>query len=72
MQPVYFVGVYIKMDQKILIIVGMTGIALYLVYSRREKLKSKDPSFREGYVAGFFTPGPFTIIAVAGGVYYFS
>ena len=51
---------------------GMAAIAIYLVYSRREKLQSEDPSFREGYVAGFFTPGPFTIMAIAGGVYYFT
>ena len=44
----------------------MAGLAFFLVYRRKEKLKSKDPSFREGYVAGWFTPGPFTIIAVAG------
>ena len=50
----------------------MAALAIYLVYTRREKLKGDDPCFREGYAAGFLTPGPFTIIAVAGGVYYFS
>ena len=48
--------------QKVLIIGGMAAIAIYLVYSRREKLKGEDPCFREGYTAGFFTPGPFTIM----------
>ena len=47
----------------------MAAIAIYLVYSRREKLKGEDPCFREGYTAGFFTPGPFTIMAIAGGIY---
>ena len=54
------------MKTKTLVIVGMASLALFLVYRRKEKLKSKDPSFREGYVAGWFTPGPFTIVAVAG------
>lgn len=54
------------MQQKTYIIAGMAGVAFYLVYRRREKLKSADPTFREGYLAGWFTPGPFTIIAVAG------
>ena len=58
--------------QKLVIIGGMAALAIYLVYTRREKLKGDDPCFREGYAAGFLTPGPFTIIAVAGGVYYFS
>ena len=48
----------------------MAAIAIYLVYTRREKLKAEDPCFREGYTAGFFTPGPFTIMAIAGGAYY--
>ena len=55
---------------KLLIIGGMAAIAIYLVYTRREKLKADDPCFREGFTAGFFTPGPFTIMAIAGGVYY--
>ena len=54
------------MKTKTLVIVGMAGIALALVYRRKEQLTSKDPKFREGYVAGWFTPGPFTIIAVGG------
>ena len=54
------------MKTKTVIIVGMASLAFFLVYRRKEKLKSKDPSFREGYVAGWFTPGPFTIVAVAG------
>ncbi len=54
------------MKTKTVIIVGMASLALFLVYRRKEKLKSKDPSFREGYVAGWFTPGQFTIVAVAG------
>ena len=44
----------------------MAGAAFYIVYRRKEKLKSEDPTFREGYIAGWFTPGPFTIMAVAG------
>ena len=54
------------MKTKTVIIAGMAGLALILVYRGKEKLKSKDPTFREGYIAGWFTPGPFTIMAVAG------
>ena len=59
------------MKQAGFLIAGMTGVALLIVYRNKQKLHSKDPSFREGYIAGFFTPGPFTIIAIAGGMYYF-
>ena len=59
-------------NRKLFFIVGMSAIALYMVYSSRDKIHSEDPTFREGYVAGFLTPGPFTIIAVAGGVYWFT
>ena len=49
------------------IIGGMALIALTIIYKRRKKfMDSENPDFREGYVAGFFTPGPFTILAVAG------
>ena len=54
------------MKTKTVVIVGMASLALFLVYRGKDKLKSKDPTFREGYVAGWFTPGPFTIVAVAG------
>ena len=42
-------------------------IALTLLWKRKEKLTSKEnPDFREGYIAGVFTPGPFSILALAG------
>ena len=56
---------------KTIIVFGLAGVALYIVYSRKEKLQGEDPCFREGYVAGFFTPGPFTIMAIAGGIYVY-
>ena len=59
-------------NRQIVFIAGMAGIALYLIYKSRDKIQGEDPSFREGYIAGFLTPGPFTIIAVAGGVYWFT
>ena len=55
------------LQMKTVIIAGTTAVALYLVYNRKEKFMSKDnEDFREGYVAGFLTPGPFTILAIAG------
>ena len=59
------------MKQKTVLILGMAGIAAYLVYSRKERLMHEDPCFREGYIAGFFTPGPITLIALAGGIYLY-
>ena len=49
------------------IIVGKAAIAITLVYQRRKTLMdNENKDFREGYLAGFLTPGPFTILAVAG------
>ena len=56
---------------KTFVILAGAGAALYLLYTRKEKLlDDENPDFREGYSAGFLTPGPFTIIAVAGLVHY--
>ena len=60
------------MKTKTLIILGLAGVALGIVYYRKEQLTGKDPNFREGYVAGWFTPGPFTIMAVAGLTYAYA
>ena len=55
------------MKTKTILIVGMAGVALYLVYEHKDKkTKTKDSSFREGYVAGWLTPGPLTVVALAG------
>ena len=46
-------------------------IAIGIIMSRKEKLMDENnEDFREGYVAGFFTPGPFTILAVTGAIAY--
>ena len=55
------------MKTKTVLIVGMAGVALYLVYQQKDKnTTSKDSRFREGYFAGWITPGPLSIIALAG------
>ena len=42
-------------------------IAIALVWKRKEAFFHDDnEEFREGFTAGFFTPGPFTIAAIAG------
>jgi len=52
---------------KYLVTAIMAGIALYIIWRRKEELTSdKHPEFREGFAAGFLTPGPFTVMAVAG------
>ena len=46
-------------------------VALGIVLNRRDKLLDENnPDFREGYTAGFLTPGPFTILGIAGVVAY--
>jgi hypothetical protein len=56
---------------KTIVILAGAGLALYLVYTRKEKLIDEENSdFREGYTAGFFTPGPFTVVALAGIAHY--
>ena len=52
---------------KLLLIGGGAAIAIYLVSTNKEGFKNQD--FKDGYTAGFFTPGPFTILAIAGIVY---
>jgi len=53
------------MNKTLVLILG--AFAIVLVYRRKEKFtSSEDPSFREGFVAGWITPGPITIIALTG------
>ena len=59
------------MQTRTVVILGLAGVALTLVYRRKDQLTSEDPRFREGYVAGFFTPGPFTILALTGLAYHY-
>ena len=50
-----------------LLIIGGVGIALYIVAQRKKNFMDSDnEDFREGYTAGFFTPGPFAIAALLG------
>jgi len=56
---------------KTVVILAGAGLALYIVYTRKEKLMDdENPDFRDGYTAGFLTPGPFTILALAGLAHY--
>ena len=52
---------------KLLLIGGGTLIAIYIIHQREESFfDDENEDFRKGYTAGFFTPGPFTIMALAG------
>jgi len=52
---------------KYILIGGGALIAIAIVWQRKERFFHDDnEEFREGFTAGFFTPGPFTIIALAG------
>ena len=55
------------MKTKLILIGGGAAVAAYLVFTRSKGfLEAGGEEFREGYLAGFLTPGPFTILAVAG------
>ena len=41
------------------------GIAAYLLWTNRKEA-SENEDFQKGYAAGFFTPGPFTVMAITG------
>ena len=53
------------MKTKFYFIGGGAAVALIIVYNRWERIQGND-DFQEGYAAGFLTPGPFTIMALAG------
>ena len=55
------------MNTKLLTIGGGAALAIYLVYNNQQGFKNKD--FKDGYTAGFFTPGPFGILFLAGFLY---
>jgi len=62
-------GYYKMKTNQLLLIGGGAAIALYLVWERKESFgDDENKDFREGFTAGFFTPGPFTILGLAGAV----
>ena len=54
---------------QLIFIGGGAAVAIYLVYSRQQEFfDTENKEFRDGFTAGFFTPGPFTILGLAGAV----
>ena len=52
---------------KLILIGGGAALAIYLVFQRDEGFfHDENEDFRAGFTAGFFTPGPFTILGIAG------
>ena len=52
---------------KLILIGGGAAVAIYLVYQRDHGFFAKEnEEFRAGFTAGFVTPGPFTILGIAG------
>ncbi len=48
-------------------ILGTGAIAAFLVWRHGKKhAEEKGEEFKEGFAAGFFAPGPFTILALTG------
>ena len=55
------------MQSKYILIGGGALVAIAIIYNRKERFfHENNEEFREGFTAGFFTPGPFTILALAG------
>ena len=59
------------MKTKTILSLSLAGVALVLVYSRREKIMAEDPCYREGYFAGVLTPGPISILTLAGVIQFY-
>ena len=53
------------MKTKFYFIGGGAAVALLIVYNRWDSIQG-NKDFQDGYTAGFLTPGPFTILALAG------
>ena len=51
--------------EHIVILVGSLGIVAYM-YSQMPDEKDQSDAWKDGYTAGFLTPGPFTIIGIFG------
>ena len=51
--------------EHIVILVGSLGIVAYM-YSKMPEEKAQSDAWKDGYTAGFLTPGPFTIIGIFG------
>ena len=50
---------------------GSVAVMLYFINQRPTEPKESE-AFKKGYAAGFFTPGPFTVLGVLGAGYYIS
>ena len=50
------------------IVIGLGALIAVVIVMRKSKgfFDEDNEDFRHGYYAGFFTPGPFTILAIAG------
>ena len=51
--------------EHIVILVGSLAIVAYM-YNKKPDDTEKSDVWKEGYTAGFLTPGPFTIIGIFG------
>ena len=59
------------MKTKTILSMSLAGVALILVYNQRKKIMGEDPCYREGYFAGVLTPGPITILTLAGVIHFY-
>ena len=59
------------MKDRTILLAGGALVAVAIIWNRKEQLMDEgNEDFKEGYVAGFFTPGPFTILAITGVIAY--
>ena len=54
-----------------LVLGGSVVVMLYFINQRPVDPKESE-AFKKGYAAGFFTPGPFTVLGILGAGYYIS
>ena len=54
-----------------LVLGGSVAVMVYFI-AQRPTNENESEAFKKGYAAGFFTPGPFTVLGILGAGYYIS
>ena len=58
------------MQTKTVVIVSVALAAIYIMDKERQKAKGKPGTFEEGFLAGWVSPGPFSVLTAAGLAHY--
>ena len=54
------------------IVLGGSIVVMHYFINQRPVDPNESEAFKKGYAAGFFTPGPFTVLGILGAGYYIS